>query len=105
MRIRTVTALIAASTLVAGAAVLIRQASAGPADSGVLQRLSLDQRVGQLLMVGVPATGAGTAALQQVSHYHVGGVILTGRSSAGVAATANLSAQVQAQATTAENAG
>ena len=39
-------------------------------------------------MVGVPATGASAAALQQLARYRVGGVILTGRASAGTAATA-----------------
>lgn len=65
-----------------------------------LARMSLEQRVGQLLMVGVPATGASAAALDSVSRYHVGGVILTGRSSAGTAATANVVAALQARAST-----
>ena len=45
--------------------------------------MPLAARVGQLLMVGVPATGAGDAALRQLGRYRVGGVILTGRSNAG----------------------
>lgn len=107
MRLRrwvVVPALVAAVT---ATAVLLPtgNATATGASDAVLARLSLDERVGQLLMVGVPATGASAAALQQVSHYHVGGVILTGRSSAGTAATANLSSQLQARATSAENAG
>ena len=62
----------------------------------VLAGLSLAARVGQLLMVGVPAVGTSDAALRQLDRYRVGGVILTGRSHAGTAATAALTARVQA---------
>jgi beta-N-acetylhexosaminidase len=58
--------------------------------------MPLAARVGQLLMVGVPATGASDAALRQLAHYRVGGVILTGRSNTGAAATAALTARVRA---------
>jgi beta-glucosidase-like glycosyl hydrolase len=106
MRIRIVAAVAAAATVAAGLAILPgAPAGAAGASTAVLARLSLEQQVGQLLMVGVPATGAGASALQQLGAFHVGGVIFTGRSSAGTAATANLAAQVQAQGTTAGNAG
>ena len=62
----------------------------------MLAGLSLAARVGQLLMVGVPAAGTSDAALRQLDRYQVGGVILTGRSHAGTAATAALTARVQA---------
>ena len=62
----------------------------------VLARLPLAARVGQLLMVGVPAAGTSDAALRQLGRYRVGGVILTGRSHAGTSATAALTARVQA---------
>jgi beta-N-acetylhexosaminidase len=58
--------------------------------------MPLAARIGQLLMVGVPAAGAGDGALRQLDRYRVGGVILTGRSRAGTAATAALTARVQA---------
>src|SRR5512133_845626 len=100
MRIRIVAAVAAAVAVAAGIAILPgAPAVAAGGSTAVLARLSLEQRVGQLLMVGVPATGAGASALQQLGAFHVGGVIFTGRSSAGTAATANLAAQVQAQAT------
>jgi beta-glucosidase-like glycosyl hydrolase len=98
----------AAAAVVAGVAVLPDSsvsAAAPTAAQALLARMTLDQRVGQVLMVGVPATGASAKDLQQVGHYHVGGVILTGRGTAGTAATANLSAQLQVQATSAGNAG
>jgi beta-N-acetylhexosaminidase len=108
MRIRTAVAAAATAALAAtGIALLPGSAPAGAAAgaTGVLGRMSLEQRVGQLFMVGVPATGAGAGVLQQIAAFHVGGVILTGRSSAGTAATGNLVAQLQAQATAPGNAG
>ncbi len=71
-------------------------ATAGPTVPSVLAGMPLAARVGQLLMVGVPAAGAGDAALRQLGRYRVGGVILTGRSRAGAAATAALTARVRA---------
>jgi beta-N-acetylhexosaminidase len=58
--------------------------------------MSLAARVGQLLMVGVPAAGASDAVLRRLGRYRVGGVILTGRSSAGTAATGALTARLRA---------
>ena len=67
-----------------------------PTVPSVLARLPLTARVGQLLMVGVPAAGTSDAALRQLGRYQVGGVIFTGRSHAGTSATAALTARVQA---------
>ena len=71
-------------------------ATARPTVPSVPAGMPLAARVGQLLMVGVPAAGAGDAALRQLGRYRVGGVILTGRSRAGTAATAALTARVRA---------
>ena len=60
--------------------------------------LTLEQQVGQLLMVGVPATGVDAAGLRQVARFHVGAVILTGRARGGVAATARVAALLQGRA-------
>jgi beta-N-acetylhexosaminidase len=70
--------------------------TASPTAPSVLAGLPLAARVGQLLMVGVPAGGTGGAALRQLGRYRVGGVILTGRSRGGVAATAALTARIRA---------
>jgi len=51
------------------------------------EELSLEQRVGQLFVVGTPATAAGAEALAAVRNLHVGGVFLAGRSELGVDAT------------------
>jgi|GEM_PF-875317 len=63
------------------------------------------QRVGQLFMVGTPATGLASQTVTDIQTYHVGNVILTGRSSAGVAATAAVSAAAQAKANGPATAG
>lgn len=52
--------------------------------------LTLEQKVGQLFMVGTSVAGANPTTLAAVSDDHVGGVFLSGRSSAGVEATAQL---------------
>jgi beta-N-acetylhexosaminidase len=107
MRKRSVI-IIATAALVVAAGVAVWPSGpvgAAGAPSALLARMTLEQRVGQLLMVGVPATGASANELQQVARYHVGGVILTGRGTAGTAATANLTAQLQVQATGAGTAG
>jgi beta-glucosidase-like glycosyl hydrolase len=49
-------------------------------------------------MVGTPAAGLSSQAVTDIQTYHAGNVILTGRSSAGVAATAALTASLQAKA-------
>ncbi|GAB3599291.1 glycoside hydrolase family 3 protein [Angustibacter peucedani] len=67
--------------------------------------MSLAQQVGQLVMVGGPAKGVGDRTLDAITEAHVGNAMLTGRSSAGVAATARVSAKLQARATRAATAG
>jgi beta-glucosidase-like glycosyl hydrolase len=73
--------------------------------NSVLASMSTAQRVGQLFMVGTPASGLSSQTVTDIQTYHVGNVILTGRSSAGVAATAAVSAAAQQKATNAATAG
>jgi beta-N-acetylhexosaminidase len=63
-----------------------------------LAALSPAERVGDLFMVGSTATAAEQVTLDAVSSLHVGGVFLSGRSHAGVAATAAVVAGLQAAA-------
>ncbi|MGN6299682.1 MAG: glycoside hydrolase family 3 N-terminal domain-containing protein [Angustibacter sp.] len=70
-----------------------------------LARLTLAQRVGQLLMVGTRAGHADGDTLRAVGRYHAGNVMLTGRSSAGVEATATVSARLQRAATRSATGG
>ncbi len=74
--------------------------SASPAhDQGVaaqkLAAMTLEQKVGQVLMVSSPATGADAAALYALDTLHVGNVFMKGRSEAG---TAGIAAEVGAVA-------
>lgn len=70
---------------------------AGP----VLRSMTLEEQLGQMFMVGTPATSASSTVLGQISSYHVGNVMLTGRSTAGVSATAAVSSALQSRARTA----
>ncbi|GAA4345163.1 glycoside hydrolase family 3 N-terminal domain-containing protein [Angustibacter luteus] len=70
-----------------------------------LATMSLAQRVGQLVMVGTPATGTGGTARAAISEQHVGNVMLTGRSTRGVAGTAATTAALQRKATSRATGG
>jgi beta-N-acetylhexosaminidase len=71
----------------------------------VHSRMSLAQRVGQLFMVGTEASSADAATLSQISRYHVGNVMLTGRSYGGTRAPSRVAAELQARATRAATEG
>lgn len=75
------------------------------ATSVMLARMSLAERVGQLFMVGTPAAGDEGQTLTLLRQYHVGSVILTGRSSLGVEATVHTTAVLQSQARSASSVG
>lgn len=80
--------------------------AAGPAPAeAVLGSMTLDQQVGEVFMVGTPATSTSSAVVSAVRDRHVGSVILTGRSRVGVAATNQTAAGLQALATTSTTAG
>lgn len=64
----------------------------------VFKAMTLQQRVGQLFMVGTPATGVSSAARTAVESYHVGSIVLTGRSTGGVAATKAVTNSLQSLA-------
>lgn len=76
-------------------------AGASPATSPAcsLARMSLDQRVGQLFMVGTPAEAPSPLTRSHIRRYHVGNVMLTGRSHAGTRAPARTAAAMQAATT------
>ncbi|NHN54896.1 glycoside hydrolase family 3 protein [Calidifontibacter sp. DB0510] len=68
-------------------------------------RTSIETKVGQMFMVGEPAAGGSSTTLGQISTYHVGNIFLSGRSTAGVSATASVSAAARARSTQAATAG
>lgn len=71
----------------------------------VLNAMSLPQRVGQLFMVGTSASQSPSVARGQITRFHVGNVMLTGRSHAGTRAPARIARELQAQTTRAATAG
>ena len=70
----------------ASAAATTPTAPTAPA-TGPLAGWSLEQRVGQLLMMGVDAAEAPASARRAITSLHLGGVFLSGRSQGGTAAT------------------
>ncbi|GAB3655864.1 glycoside hydrolase family 3 protein [Nocardioides korecus] len=111
---------LAAVTLLAGLTVAAALAAAAPGAyaappasparvtrdaATVLDAMTLPQRVGQLFMVGTPATSANRQVLSQISTLHVGNVMLTGRSHGGTGVPARVSRAVRARATRAATDG
>lgn len=72
--------------------------------SAVVARMTLRQRVGQLLAVGVPSTSVATAS-SLVTRYGVGTVFLSGRDASGVVPVAGRNARLQRAATEAATRG
>jgi beta-N-acetylhexosaminidase len=70
-----------------------------------IAHLSLEQRVGQLFMVGTVLPNADAATIAAITDRHVGNVFLHGRSSAGVTAIAGLTAKFRALVSTASTGG
>jgi beta-N-acetylhexosaminidase len=68
-------------------------ATPSPTPTDPVAGMSLEDRVGQLFMVGTSVDGADPVSLAAVANSHVGGVFLHGRSAAGTEAIAALVAQ------------
>ncbi len=73
--------------------------------SGVLSRMTLEQRVGQLFMVGNPATGVSRTVFDQIVQRHIGNVVLTSRTYAGTGPTAKIVSDLQFATTPPATAG
>ena len=98
---RSLVAVVTLAFSVTNVAALPSSASAAVPSGGatvVLAHMTLEQRVGQLFMVGTPATYASSSTLRAITTYHVGNVILTGRSYSGTQATAKVTAALRARA-------
>lgn len=74
-------------------------ATAAQLAQAAYNRMSNAQRIGQLFMVGTPATGLSSAAATAIGTYHVGNVVLTGRSTTGAAPIRALTARLDRLAT------
>ncbi|MFC7495340.1 MULTISPECIES: glycoside hydrolase family 3 N-terminal domain-containing protein [unclassified Nocardioides] len=71
----------------------------------VLDGMTLRQQVGQLFMVGTPADQADERTRAQIGRFHVGNVMLTGRSHDGVRAPARVSRAMRGEVSPAATAG
>lgn len=85
----------ASATLSASPSASAAASAAASADGVSLDGWTLEQKVGQLLMVGVDA-GSTTAPSRYVTELHVGGVFLSGRSSRGASGVRTLVDSLQA---------
>jgi beta-N-acetylhexosaminidase len=112
---RTRSRLISALVISAAAAMVLsvgpaaappaRAATATELAQAAYNRMSTSQRIGQLFMVGTPATGLSSATATAIATYHVGSVVLTGRSTAGAAPIRALTARLDELATGTATAG
>ena len=88
-------------------ALAVAPAAATPqsAAAAVYNRMTQAQRIGQLFMVGGAVTVPGSAATTAISRYHVGNLILTGRTTAGANAVRAITSRMDALTTGAATAG
>jgi beta-N-acetylhexosaminidase len=64
-----------------------RESTAPALAREMLRKLSTDEQVGQLMLVGIPAMGTSMTVWRELARRYVGGIMLTGRSSLGAEAT------------------
>lgn len=94
----------------AGTATTVSGSMAATAKTGVcspyavMLSMTNEQRVGQLFMVGTPATKADPTVLDQITRYHVGNIFLSGRSTGGTAAPSAVTAAARARVSAASTA-
>lgn len=68
-------------------------------------RMTTAQRIGQLFMVGGPVTGLGSPTTSAISAYHVGNLLLTGRTTSGAPPVRYLAGQADNLATATATGG
>jgi beta-N-acetylhexosaminidase len=98
----SVTAALQASPPAVAAVVL---ATPSVTATAVYNRMTPAQRIGQLFMVGGAVTGPSSATTAAISTYHVGNLILTGRTTAGAPPVRAIVSRVDALATGAATCG
>ncbi|GAB3569260.1 glycoside hydrolase family 3 protein [Spelaeicoccus albus] len=81
-----------------------RSAARAPGPRAELEKMTLAQRVGQLLMVGTPAGHLSNAAKKAVTKYHAGSIYLEGRDRHSIAAHKHGARNIQKLATKAATA-
>lgn len=79
--------------------------TAVPTPAQVLATMSIEQRVGQVLMMGVPATGASSNDLKILTTYKIGNVFLKGRNYKGLTSATSVIAKINATVSTSSTGG
>jgi beta-N-acetylhexosaminidase len=93
------TGVLAGPTAAGPAPVVTLQAETAHDAETVFARMTEAQRIGQLFMVGTPAASVDPATRAQIRRFHVGNVMLTGRSLAGTRSPARVAEALQARTT------
>lgn len=70
-------------------------AAGGASAVQAAERLTLEQKIGQMVMMGVPGTEAGAQAAELIGKYHVGGVMLFAENVASAGQVRELTAALQ----------
>lgn len=83
----------------AGASRVALAATPAQQAQAVYDRMTQAQRIGQLFMVGTSVNALDAATRTAVTTYHVGNVVLTGRTTSGAAPVRALTARIDALAT------
>ncbi|MBC9821138.1 glycoside hydrolase family 3 N-terminal domain-containing protein [Terrabacter sp. MAHUQ-38] len=94
----------ASPPLVAAGPVALALTPAAAAQA-VYDRMTTAQRIGQLFMVGGAVTGLGSATTTAISTYHVGNLVLTGRTTTGTPPVRYLTGRVDTLTTAAATSG
>ena len=97
--------LVASPAANAAAEAATRGSTAAAVAQNVFNRMTQAQRIGQLFMVGGPATGLTSATTSAISRYHVGNLILTGRATAGAPPVRSLTSASDTLTSAAATAG
>lgn len=79
--------------------------TAAPTPAQILSKMSIEQRVGQVLMMGVPATGASSRDLSTLATYKIGNVFLKGRNYKGLTSAKSVIAKINSTVSTSSTAG
>jgi beta-N-acetylhexosaminidase len=88
-----------ATAMPAAVAHVVSDAEGARSAATVFARMTEAQRIGQLFMVATPAASVDPATRTQVRRFHVGNVMLAGRSFGGTRPPARVAAELQARAT------
>jgi len=99
LAVTVVTAAVLAVPTALPATTAVAATPAGSNAAAVMAGLSQAQRVGQLLMVSASLSGVSQTTKDAITRYHVGSVILAGRSSAGVSEIRRMTNGLQQLAT------